>query len=88
MNQWRFEISQNTDSALMYGAHEGIFSADATREEVDEFRLTLIVNAVSGVYEKSYYSNRYGLLGFWGRVQRDTFAPSHPRRSGGTSEGR
>jgi hypothetical protein len=82
MNQWRFEVSQNPELARMYGAHEGLFGADAGPEEVDYFRLSLIVNAVWGVYEKSYYANRYGVWGHRnGRDSRSNCANGEMRQS-------
>ena len=72
INEWRLELIRDPSLVATAGVFYERFGEDATDAEVERFRLNLLLNAVFGVYEKSYYALQYGILGpdEWIRFER------------------
>ncbi len=63
INEWRLELIRDPRLVATAGEFYEVFGDDATDEEVERFRLNLLLNTLFGVYEKSYYALQYGILG-------------------------
>lgn len=62
MNQWRLGLIDDPELVSLFGTFAERLDENATKEEVQEFRLNLTLNIVFGIYEKSYFSTKYGVM--------------------------
>ena len=69
LNQWRLGVAQNEEllgawNAYRRGEVDGVI-------EAEDLGLGLVLTALWGTYEKSYYANKYGILGVseWSRFE-------------------
>ena len=69
-NQWRMWVSQDEELLRLYMAFLEGETAELT--DFERSRMGYIVNTIWANYEKSYYSNQYGILGEaeWARTDR------------------
>ncbi len=65
MNQWRFELARNAELAELYFPRED--------ETIDEWRRGLMLVSIFNIFENSFYSNQYGVLGEdeWRRIEAE-----------------
>ena len=72
INQWRLELIKDPSLVRSLGNFFQTADQGATDAEVELFRLNLALNVVFGIYEKSYYANKYGIMapGEWTRFER------------------
>jgi len=61
LNQWRMNISRSKELSRLYQRYLAGQMEEMTDEE--EFRLFLVLNQLWGIYDKSFYANKYGTLG-------------------------
>lgn len=71
LNDWRLELIGDPELTSLLGTFSGVLSANATATEVNEFRLNLLLNVIFGVYEKSYFAEKIGIMGpdEWARFE-------------------
>ncbi len=69
LNAWRLSVAQDEDLLRVWTAYLQDDTEGFTGE--DHRRMDLILSALWGIYEKSYYSNQYGILGSseWSRFE-------------------
>jgi hypothetical protein len=74
LNEWRRNLSQDEELSHLYRLFNDGEAAELSEDEA--FRLFLVLNEQWGIYEKSYYANKYGILGpsEWGRFERQICA--------------
>ena len=60
-NEWRMWVSEDEDRLRLYDAFLQGQTAGLT--DFERMRTGYIVNALWAIYEKSFYSNQYGILG-------------------------
>ena len=71
VNLWRYELAKDAGLVRLFGTFNRRLSEEATDAEVELFQLNLLLNALWGTYEKSYYAYQYGILGSseWSRFE-------------------
>ncbi len=69
LNQWRLDVAQNEELLRAWNAYRR--GDIGGRIEAEDAGLGLILTALWGIYEKSYYANKYGILGAseWNRFE-------------------
>ena len=69
LNEWRLGIAQNEEMLRVWTAFT-LNDLEGLSEE-DSRRLDFILNTQWGIYEKTYYSNQYGIIGSseWSRFE-------------------
>jgi len=69
LNQWRLDVAQNEELLRAWNAYRR--GDIGGRIEAEDAGLGLILTALWGIYEKSYYANKYGILGVseWSRFE-------------------
>ncbi len=61
LNQWRLDVAQNEELLRAWNAYRR--GDIGGRIEAEDAGLGLMLTALWGIYEKSYYANKYGILG-------------------------
>lgn len=71
LNEWRLELIGDPELTSLLGTFTGALGENATPAEVRELRLNLLLNVIFGVYEKSYFAAKFGVMGAdeWARFQ-------------------
>jgi len=62
INQWRLGLLSDPEALTAWGEFAGTLPENPTPEDVKSVRLFITLNALFGIYEKSWFATHYGVM--------------------------